>query len=246
MPMTTGHCGQALATGLVAARFVFPDLDRAPAPASTSAVRSADLTFDERELATAMAASAARAGEAARSAAAADQESELQQTCSHLLEALRRAQTKQECFAETMRIEVCRAVAVFADVCLARIAEVAMAEAMVRAFDRVVDQISSAAPVTIEIAPGLIEPVTALLALRRGGGDSAPPTLKSRADLAAGDVVVCWPDGWAEWSLDRLRDRLAVELGQLPATAGGSVPLASLEPSLRTTDHLPRIDEDAV
>lgn len=228
------------------ARFVFPELGEAagasqsaPAdpPPAAGPPQSGDLAFSEDEIARAMAWSAAEAGAAARNAAADAAEEALRHAANRLAAEVPALQRARHEAADRVRLEVRRLFGAFAEACLDRITGIALAEAMNRAVERILAEIAPSTEVVVEVAPALADRVAAALAAGGSPGQGRC-IVRGQAALALGDVTVTWRDGWAEWSLDRLRQALAMQLDE-PADdageAGGPPPaddlLAITQPS---------------
>jgi hypothetical protein len=224
------------------ARFVFPELGEAagagqPAPADPPPAAGSPpdgcLVFGEDEIARAMAWSAAEAGAAARDAAADAAEEALRRAAGGLAAEVPALQRARDEAADRVRLEVRRLFGAFAEACLDRIAGTALAEAMNRAVERILAEIAPPTEVVVEVAPALADRVAAALAADGSPGQGRC-IVRGQAALALGDVAVTWRDGWAEWSLDRLRQALAMQLDEPATDAGepGGPPPANDQPAL--------------
>ena len=211
-------------------KFVFPDLNQPAAAAPALAPRAARscLRFDERELAQAMAASAASADQRARAASRQELDHMLHLTCTRIADQLADLEHEQRRREAAKAAELAKLIAIFAEACLTQIAGDAMAQTLCRAAEQVMEQIKPGSQPTIGVAYDMVEPLGRLLQ----GRPLADVALEGRRDLQAGEVVVSWEDGWAEWSLDRLRGHLAMSLAGM-ASAGAPAPsdaqIASVE-----------------
>ncbi|WP_027134282.1 FliH/SctL family protein [Geminicoccus roseus] len=250
-------------------RFVFPDLGPAGAAAAqiqatqiqAPAACPPELSFDEAALARAMAAGAAMARIAAKAEQAAALDEALRRAAARLTEeaeALADARRDAGRAAQALALAL---VMEFAQACLEQLAGPAAAQAMLRAVQPALAGLDAGTEVTLAVAPDLVEPLARLLAGDAPGSELAATSrlgrivVQARPDLVPGDICLSWPDGWAEWSLDRLRRALAESLAAhapdppgLPEPSGAAAPApepalagpVAGEPTPPASDDLPQ------
>jgi hypothetical protein len=200
-------------------KFVFPELqDRVfgpmpepPEPAVGEDYSARTLLFDEAEFARAAAAVHQSATEAAKAAARASLDEAMRAATEGLAERIAAFTAAQAGNAGRTRQEAMRLFAALADSCLARITTGDACEAMRRVAEQALADITPATEVTVEVSALLADRFREMVA-----GTPATTALSfvvvPRSDLAPGDLHLSWRDGWAEWSLDRLRRILAEQL----------------------------------
>ena len=225
-------------SGLAPARFVFPDLGIEPDDPVVVAMPTtplAELRFDERELA------AMLAGASALARAAAVDEARL--TLDHLvakaldrldaaLGQLAEARAAERAATHAMALRLARG---FLDAVLDRLGEADRFELLAGMLD---DALGAGRPkgrVEILVAPAIAPRMQELLAHRFVEQRDHELVVVARADLAPGDLLLSWQDGWAEWSFERWLARLRQQLDELvfhaTAQAAPAVPgLPALHP----------------
>jgi hypothetical protein len=198
-------------------KFVFPELNTVVAqaeparPVTDENVVIADLFFNEAELARAAAAIHHRATEAARAAERVSLDEAMRAAVAQLADRVAAFEAARRNETAKVKQEAARLFAIFADSCLAEIVATGLYEAMLLATERALADVAPTTRVTIEIETSLADRFRALLAERPGGADLLYLVVP-RSDLAPGDVLLSWQDGWAEWSLARLRSTFSDQL----------------------------------
>ena len=240
MQATVLHASLAARTSKNAARFIFPDLRElpsrqlVPAPADEP-VAVPGLQFTEDELARALAASSTRSAARERKDAAASLAQAQQAATSALAERLTAFDAARQRDLTSVKSAAAGLFAAFAHTCLSVVARARLCELMGNAVERALLQADPSGSVTIEVAPELVERMRMLVDEVAQRMPALRLNVAGRMGLAPGTVLLAWDDGWAEWSLDRLKDTVTRQLDLFLESI--QAPPAALAQDCMPADH---------
>ena len=223
--------------------FVFPELtDLAPALPEVETLAAEPSTdggilFTEAEVTRMAAAIHARATRDAHQAALATLEAALTDSTASFARQVQVLVETRDREGAVLAGSVKRLFALFAETCLGIVADAGLCQAMQRAADHVLADLPARTKVQVEVAPDLVDRMTALLAPHAGAHPTLDLEIRGRRDLPPGEIAMSWQDGWAEWSFDRLREDFLRRLAQIATERPGAAADRPSSPDMPPSDR---------